>query len=160
MATVVVLCLLAVFSGDMDYSRPVENFQPATLKMGTAAALVFVAFGAIKVGAIGGEVIDPETNLSRGMMQLLFIATFFIATVSLHHGRRHELADFMTDGHAVENPITVFAESVAAPQWCCGVIGGHHRHGVHGAGGRVVSLGSADAMAQRRGPAGPARRTQ
>ncbi len=114
MATVVVLCLLAVFSGDMDYSRPVENFQPATLKMGTAAALVFVAFsGAIKVGAIGGEVIDPETNLPRGMMQSLFIATLLYAAVAYIMVAVMNPADFMTDGHAVENPITVFAESVA-----------------------------------------------
>ena len=64
MAMVVVLCIMALFSGDMDFGRPVEDFNPVSIQMGTAAALVFVAYsGAIKVGAIGGEVMDPETNL-------------------------------------------------------------------------------------------------
>ena len=82
-AMVVVLCIMALFSGDFDAGRPVEDFQPVSLSMGTAAALVFVAFsGAIKVGAIGGEVLDPETNLPRGMIQSLFIAALLYAVVA------------------------------------------------------------------------------
>ena len=44
MAMVVVLCIMAFFSGDMDLGRPVEDFNPVSIKMGTAAALVFVAY--------------------------------------------------------------------------------------------------------------------
>ena len=117
MAMVVVLCIMALFSSDLDLGRPVENFQPVSLSMGTAAALVFVAFsGAIKVGAIGGEVIDPETNLPRGMIQSLFIATFLYAVVAYIMAAVMDPGAFMTGGddpHAVENPISVFADSVA-----------------------------------------------
>ncbi len=111
---VVVLCLMALFSADLDLARPVEDFQPVSLSMGTAAALVFVAFsGAIKVGAIGGEVVDPETNLPRGMIQSLFIATLLYASVAYIMVAAMDPNWYMTDGHAVENPITVFAQSVA-----------------------------------------------
>jgi len=114
MAMVVLLCIMALFSGDMDVGRPVENFQPVSLKMGTAAALVFVAFsGAIKVGAIGGEVMDPETNLPRGMIQSLVIATLLYGAVAYIMVAVMDPAAFMVDDHAVENPITVFAQSVA-----------------------------------------------
>ncbi|GIR75838.1 MAG: APC family permease [Candidatus Thermoplasmatota archaeon] len=114
MAMVAVLCVMALFSGDMDYGRPVENFQPVSLEMGTAAALVFVAFsGAIKVGAIGGEVMDPETNLPRGMIQSLVIATVLYAVVAYIMVAVMDPGDFMVDNHAVENPISVFADSVA-----------------------------------------------
>ena len=114
MATVAVLCIMALFSGDMDYGRPVQDFQPVSLEMGTAAALVFVAFsGAIKVGAIGGEVLDPETNLPRGMIQSLVIATLLYAVVAYIMVAVMDPSAFMADNHAVENPITVFAQSVA-----------------------------------------------
>ena len=84
MAMVVVLCIMALFPSDLDLGRPVENFQPVSLSMGTAAALVFVAFsGAIKVGAIGGEVLDPETNLPRGMIQSLVIATLLLSLIHI-----------------------------------------------------------------------------
>ena len=113
-AMVVVLCIMALFSGDFDAGRPVEDFQPVSLSMGTAAALVFVAFsGAIKVGAIGGEVLDPETNLPRGMIQSLFIATLLYAVVAYIMVGVMDPDWYMVDGHAVENPITVFADSVA-----------------------------------------------
>lgn len=113
-ATVVLLCIMALFSNDLDLSRPVQDFQPVSLKMGTAAALVFVAFsGAIKVGAIGGEVLDPETNLPRGMIQSLFIATALYAVVAYIMVAVMAPDWYMTDGHAVENPISVFADSVA-----------------------------------------------
>ena len=84
--------------------------------MGTAAALVFVAFsGAIKVGAIGGEVMDPETNLPRGMIQSLVIATLLYAVVAYIMTAVMDPGSFMTGtpAHAVENPISVFADSVA-----------------------------------------------
>ena len=114
MAMVVVLCIMAFFSGDMDLGRPVEDFNPVSIKMGTAAALVFVAYsGAIKVGAIGGEVMDPETNLPRGMIQSLVIATLLYATVAYIMVATMDPGWHMVDGHAVENPITVFAQSVA-----------------------------------------------
>ncbi len=116
MAMVVVLCIMALFSSDLDLGRPVENFQPVSLSMGTAAALVFVAYsGAIKVGAIGGEVMDPETNLPRGMIQSLVIATLLYAVVAYIMAAVMDPGAFMTGTppHAVENPISVFADSVA-----------------------------------------------
>ena len=116
MAMVVVLCVMALFSSDLDLGRPIENFQPVSLSMGTAAALVFVAFsGAIKVGAIGGEVLDPETNLPKGMIQSLVIATLLYAVVAYIMAAVMDPGAFMTGNppHAVENPISVFADSVA-----------------------------------------------
>jgi amino acid transporter len=90
------------------------DFQPFSLKMGTAAALVFVAFsGAIKVGAIGGEVMEPEETLPRGMIQSLVIATALYAAVAYIMVAAMDADWYMVDGHAVENPITVFAQSVA-----------------------------------------------
>ena len=51
---------------DLDLGRLVENFQPVSLSMGTAAALVFVAFsGAIKVGAIGERLLTRNKSSSR-----------------------------------------------------------------------------------------------
>ena len=47
------------------------------------------------------------------MMQSLFIATLLYAAVAYIMVAVMNPADFMIDGHAVENPITVFAESVA-----------------------------------------------
>ena len=113
-ATVVLLCIMALFSSDLDLSRPVQDFQPISLSMGTAAALVFVAFsGAIKVGAIGGEVMEPETTLPRGMIQSLVIATLLYAVVAYIMVAVMAPDWFLIDNHAVENPITVFADSVA-----------------------------------------------
>ena len=111
---VVLLCIMALFSSDLDLSKPVADFQPFSLKMGTAAALVFVAFsGAIKVGAIGGEVMQPEETLPRGMIQSLVIATVLYAAVAYIMVAAMDADWYMVDGHAVENPITVFAQSVA-----------------------------------------------
>ena len=139
-AMVVVLCIMALFSGDFDAGRPVEDFQPVSLSMGTAAALVFVAFsGAIKVGAIGGEVLDPETNLPRGMIQSLFIATLLYAVVAyimvgvmdprLVHGGRPRRRE---PDHGLRRLGGEHGRRAHR------ILGGHHRHGVHGAGGRVV----------------------
>lgn len=113
-AVVVVLCIAAFSSNDMDLGRPLTDFEPLSLSMGTAAALVFVAFsGAIKVGAIGGEVMDPEETLPRGMILSLVIATLLYAAVAYVMVAVMEPDWYMVDGHAVENPITVFAQSVA-----------------------------------------------
>ena len=114
-AVIVLLSIMALTSGDADLSRPVSDFKPFTLKMGTAAALVFVAFsGAIKVGAIGGEVMEPEETLPRGMILSLVIATLLYAAVAYVMVAVMDPNWYLTaDGHTVENPITVFAQSVA-----------------------------------------------
>jgi len=109
------LCVMALFSGDADFGRPVRDLQPFSAEMGTAAALVFVAYsGAIKVGAIGGEVMDPERNIPRGMFTSLIVATLLYAGVAfvmvsvLPEGWHLD-----ADHHAIENPIHAFAEHVA-----------------------------------------------
>ena len=109
--------------------------------MGTAAALVFVAFsGAIKVGAIGGEVMDPETNLPRGMIQSLVIATVLYAVVAYIMVAVMDPGAFMTGQPCRREP------HLGLCRLGCGhhrgadrLVGCHHRHGLHGSGGVLSS---------------------
>ena len=110
-----VLCIMALLSGDADLSKPVTNVDYFSPEMGTAAALVFVAYsGAIKVGAIGGEVMDPEKNIPRGMFASLLVATILYAGVAFVMVSVLPTGWHMEDPtHAIENPIYVFADEVA-----------------------------------------------
>ena len=110
-----VLCIMALLSGDADLSKPVTNVDYFSPEMGTAAALVFVAYsGAIKVGAIGGEVMDPEKNIPRGMFASLLVATILYAGVAFVMVSVLPTGWHMEDPtHAIENPIYVFANEVA-----------------------------------------------
>jgi amino acid transporter len=109
-----VLCIMALLSGDADLSKPVTNVDYFSPEMGSAAALVFVAYsGAIKVGAIGGEVMDPEKNIPRGMFASLLVATILYAGVAFVMVSVLPTGWHMDHGHAIENPIYVFAEHVA-----------------------------------------------
>ena len=114
-AFLLLLCVLALFSGDADLAKPVQNFQPFSAEMGTAAALVFVAYsGAIKIGAIGGEVLDPERNIPRGMFNSLIVATVLYAGVAYIMVAALPTGWHMdADHHAIENPIHAFADHVA-----------------------------------------------
>ena len=58
---------------------------------------------------------DPETNLPRGAVQSLVIATVLYAVVAYIMTAVMDPGSFMTGtpAHAVENPISVFADSVA-----------------------------------------------
>ena len=108
------LCVMALLSGEADLSRPITNIDYLSPEMGTAAALVFVAYsGAIKVGAIGGEVMDPERNIPRGMFASLLVATGLYAGVAYVMVSVLEPGWHMDGTHAIENPIYVFAEHVA-----------------------------------------------
>ena len=108
------LCIMALLSGDADLSRPITNVDYFSPEMGSAAALVFVAYsGAIKVGAIGGEVMDPEKNIPRGMFASLLVATILYAGVAFVMVSVLPTGWHMDHGHAIENPIYVFAEHVA-----------------------------------------------
>ena len=105
---------MALLSGDADLSRPITNVDYFSPEMGTAAALVFVAYsGAIKVGAIGGEVMDPEKKIPRGMLASLLVATILYAGVAFVMVSVLPTGWHMDHGHAIENPIYVFAEHVA-----------------------------------------------
>ena len=108
------LCVMALLSGDADLSKPITNVDYFSPEMGTAAALVFVAYsGAIKVGAIGGEVMDPEKNIPRGMFASLLVATILYAGVAYVMVSVLPTNWHMDGTHAIENPIYVFAEHVA-----------------------------------------------
>ena len=105
---------MALLSGDADLSRPITNVDYFSPEMGTAAALVFVAYsGAIKVGAIGGEVMDPEKNIPRGMFASLLVATILYAGVAFVMVSVLPTNWHMEGTHAIENPIYVFADHVA-----------------------------------------------
>ena len=82
-----IICVIQLFDPNTDFSRPIDgavnvtNDDPQLLV--EAAALVFVAFaGIIKVGAIGGEVKNPQKNLPHGILWSLLLVTILYCAVT------------------------------------------------------------------------------
>ena len=82
-----IICVIQLFDPNTDFSRPIDgavnvtNDDPQLLI--EAAALVFVAFaGIIKVGAIGGEVKNPQKNLPYGILWSLLLVTILYCGVT------------------------------------------------------------------------------
>ncbi|MCS5536754.1 MAG: APC family permease, partial [Candidatus Poseidoniaceae archaeon] len=79
------ICIMAVVKGQVDWTRPVGDgaWSSDTWGVIETAALVFVAYaGVTKVAAIGEEVKDPGRNLPRGMLYSLGIATLLYVGVT------------------------------------------------------------------------------
>jgi len=109
-----ILSFVALFSGEADLAAPADAaFSSDAWLLGETAALVFVAYaGVTKVAAIAEEIKNPGKNLPSGMYISLATATLLYAGVS--YMLMATLSDgwWMVDGHAVEDPIFIFAEHV------------------------------------------------
>ena len=105
------ICIMAVVKGQVDWTRPVGDgaWSSGTWGVIETAALVFVAYaGVTKVAAIGEEVKDPGRNLPRGMLYSLGIATLLYVGVTFMIMATVSTSDI--EGR--EDPIYVFAEHV------------------------------------------------
>jgi len=86
-SVLLLICIVQLFDSSMDYSIPWDGAVNATkndpVLLGEAAALVVVAYaGIIKVGAIGGEVKDPQKNLPLGIIISLVAAIILYTFVT------------------------------------------------------------------------------
>ena len=89
----VILCLIAAFSNDMQWNRPIESAAfsgtggmfsiEGITGIGTAAAFVFVSYaGVTKIAAVAEEIKEPGKNLPKGMIYTLAIATILYALMA------------------------------------------------------------------------------
>ena len=121
-ALLTVICIASFFSDGFDASIPLDGaLETNGWKLAEAAAFVFVAYaGVTKVAAIGGEVKNPEKNLPAGILLSLLIATViysaiaFLMMAAITPGEQWWIGG---DGKVVENPIWVFAETVAGTKF-------------------------------------------
>lgn len=110
-ALLFVLCILTLFSGKADFSKPLEEaaFVNGAFGILETTAFVFVAYtGVTKVAAIGEEVKDPGKNLPRGMLISLLIATLIYVIVSFCMMAVVSSAEL--EGR--EDPIYIFAKAL------------------------------------------------
>ena len=79
-----------------------------------AAALVFVAFaGIIKVGAIGGEVKNPQKNLPHGILWSLLLVTILYCAVTFIMMASVDGTWWLNaDGTTREDPVYAFVDAV------------------------------------------------
>ena len=115
----VITCIAAFFVDGFDGARPFKAaFSAHPWKLAETSAFVFVAYaGVTKVAAIGGEVKDPEKNLPAGMLLSLLIATVLYAMIAYLMMAAIPGEWWKVDGEVVENPIFVFAETVAGTEF-------------------------------------------
>ncbi len=121
MALLTVICIASFFVDGFDASIPLDGAVNANgWELAEAAAFVFVAYaGVTKVAAIGGEVKNPEKNLPAGILLSLLIATVIYSAIAFLMmaaipGDQWWIGG---DGKVVENPIWVFAETVAGSKF-------------------------------------------
>ncbi len=86
-AVLILICIVQLFDSSTDFSVPyngaIDVVKNDPLLLGEAAALVIIAYsGIIKVGAIGGEVKDPEKNLPSGIIISLSAAILLYCFVT------------------------------------------------------------------------------
>jgi len=112
----IILTMMAILNGDADWSRANPNLDSTTkwVSMGETAALVLVSYaGVTKVAAIGGEIKNPGRNLPRGILISLVIgAALYAIVVATMVAVIPEEAFFDSTGHAIEDPVRVFAMEV------------------------------------------------
>ena len=115
----VTTCIAAFFVDGFDGARPFKAaFSAHPWKLAETSAFVFVAYaGVTKVAAIGGEVKDPEKNLPAGMLLSLLIATVLYAMIAYLMMAAIPGEWWKVEGEVVENPIFVFAETVAGTEF-------------------------------------------
>jgi amino acid transporter len=116
----IVICVIQLFDANFDFNRPIDGAIDVTknnpILLGEAAALVFVAYaGIIKVGAIGGEVKNPQKNLPSGMLYSLLIVTIIYCAVTFIMMASIDGTWWLDgDGNAREDPVFAFVDAVAS----------------------------------------------
>ena len=113
-----IICVIQLFDPHTDFSRPIDgavnvtNDDPQLLV--EAAALVFVAFaGIIKVGAIGGEVKNPQKNLPHGILWSLLLVTILYCAVTFIMMASVDGTWWLNeDGTTREDPVYAFVDAV------------------------------------------------
>ena len=113
-----IICVIQLFDPNTDFSRPIDgavnvtNDDPQLLV--EAAALVFVAFaGIIKVGAIGGEVKNPQKNLPYGILWSLLLVTILYCAVTFIIMASVDGTWWLNDdGTTREDPVYAFVDAV------------------------------------------------
>lgn len=113
-----IICVIQLFDPNTDFSRPIDgavnvtNDDPQLLI--EAAALVFVAFaGIIKVGAIGGEVKNPQKNLPYGILWSLLLVTILYCGVTFIMMASVDGTWWLNpDGTTREDPVYAFVDAV------------------------------------------------
>lgn len=120
-ALLTVICIASFFTDGFDASIPIDGAMNANgWALAEAAAFVFVAYaGVTKVAAIGGEVKNPEKNLPAGILLSLLIATVLYSVIAFLMMAAIPGDGWWIgqDGKVVENPIWVFAETVAGSKF-------------------------------------------
>lgn len=115
------ICVASFFTDGFDASIPIDGAMNANgWALAEAAAFVFVAYaGVTKVAAIGGEVKNPEKNLPAGILLSLLIATVLYSMIAFLMMAAIPGDGWWIggDGKVVENPIWVFAETVAGTKF-------------------------------------------
>ena len=115
------ICIASFFADGFDASIPIDGAMNANgWALAEAAAFVFVAYaGVTKVAAIGGEVKNPEKNLPAGILLSLLIATVLYSVIAFLMMAAIPGDEWWigTNGKVVENPIFVFAETVAGSKF-------------------------------------------
>ena len=120
-ALIVIICIIQLFDGSIDFSRPLDGAFDVSKDDPTlvaeAAALVFVAYAGIyKAGAIGGEIKQPEKNLHRSMLISLLLITVLYVFVTFIMMASVEGEWWLNpdDGAVREDPIFAFVDAVAS----------------------------------------------
>ncbi len=119
-ALLIIICIFQLFDGNTDFSRPIDDAFRVTKneprKLAESAALVFVAYaGIIKVGAIGGEVKNPQKNLPHGILLSLLLVTILYCAVTFVMMASVDGTWWLTeDGQAREDPVFAFVDAVAS----------------------------------------------
>ena len=118
MVLLAIVCIMALFDGSTDFSRPINGgngaFDQSPATIAETAAFVFVAYaGVTKVAAIGGEVKEPGRNLPVGIMLSLGIATFLYCVMTFVMMAALPDMWYMKDGKPIEDPVYEFVKVVA-----------------------------------------------
>lgn len=116
----IIICIFQLFDGDTNFSRPIDSAFEVSKNdprlLAEAAALVFVAYaGIIKVGAIGGEVKNPQKNLPHGILLSLLLVTILYCAVTFVMMASVDDAWWLTEsGKVREDPVYAFVDAVAS----------------------------------------------
>ena len=120
-ALIVIICILQLFDGSTDFSRPIDGAIDVSKNDPTlvaeAAALLFVGYAGIyKTGAIGGEIKKPEKNMHRSMLISLLLITilYVFVTFIMMASVEGEWWLNSSDGTVREDPIFAFVDAVAS----------------------------------------------
>ena len=118
-ALLILICLVQLFDGNTDFSRPIDGAFDVTKNdpklLAESAALVFVAYaGIIKVGAIGGEVKNPQKNLPYGILLSLLLVTILYCSVTFIMMASVDGTWWLENGKAREDPVFAFVDAVAS----------------------------------------------